>query len=168
MISFSCAALHLGISYLYYSIPLSNSSLLTLCFAAIINSERKYRDHYRVRKIKINSSHWVIIIALLAAAYACYLLIEPYVNSIRDGLHHFTVNVRSMSGLKKKIPNKANLVSLLSCDLNLYYCYPFTGSICSDCAARLSISQTLINGSKHMAVFKPCLSTLSWLKRCRS
>ncbi|NCO46845.1 MAG: AI-2E family transporter, partial [Vibrio sp.] len=33
-------------------------------------------------KVKITSSHWVLIAALVAAAIACYLLIAPYINSI--------------------------------------------------------------------------------------
>ncbi len=66
-------------------------------------------------KIKINSSHWVIIIALLAAAYACYLLIEPYVNSIVMAFIISLLMFPIHEWLEKKIPNKANLVSLLSC-----------------------------------------------------
>ncbi len=33
-------------------------------------------------KLKVTPTHWVLILALLAAAYACYLLITPYINSI--------------------------------------------------------------------------------------
>ncbi|MCK8076436.1 AI-2E family transporter [Vibrio sp. 1CM2L] len=66
-------------------------------------------------KLKINSSHWVIIIALLAAAYACYLLIEPYVNSIVMAFIISLLMFPIHEWLEKKIPNKENIVSLLSC-----------------------------------------------------
>ena len=66
-------------------------------------------------KIKINTSHWVIIIALLAAAYACFLLIEPYVNSIVMAFIISLLMFPIHEWLEKKIPNKENVVSLLSC-----------------------------------------------------
>ena len=66
-------------------------------------------------KLKINTSHWVIIIALLAAAYACYLLIEPYVNSIVMAFIISLLMFPIHEWLEKKLPNKENIVSLLSC-----------------------------------------------------
>lgn len=66
-------------------------------------------------KIKITSSHWVIVVALLAAAYACYLLIEPYVNSIVMAFIISLLMFPIHNWLEKKLPNKANIVSLLSC-----------------------------------------------------
>ena len=66
-------------------------------------------------KIKINTSHWVIIIALLAVAYACFLLIEPYVNSIVMAFIISLLMFPIHEWLEKKIPNKENVVSLLSC-----------------------------------------------------
>ncbi|MVF98887.1 AI-2E family transporter, partial [Vibrio cholerae] len=33
-------------------------------------------------KIKLASSHRVLVVALLASALACYWLVEPYINSI--------------------------------------------------------------------------------------
>ncbi|PMH41213.1 AI-2E family transporter [Vibrio sp. 10N.286.49.B3] len=66
-------------------------------------------------KIKMSSSHWVLIIALLAAIYACYLLLGPYINSI---LMAFIISLLMFplhSWLESKLTNKANIVALLSC-----------------------------------------------------
>lgn len=68
-------------------------------------------------KLKITSSQWVIIIALLAASFACFLLVEPYINSIVMAfiisLLMFPVHDR----IEKRLTNHRNLASLLSCTL---------------------------------------------------
>ncbi len=66
-------------------------------------------------KIKISSSHWVLIIALLVALFACYQLLAPYINSI---VLAFILSLL-MSPLHEKIANKLpshpNIAALLSC-----------------------------------------------------
>ncbi|RJX74463.1 AI-2E family transporter [Vibrio sinensis] len=66
-------------------------------------------------KVKITSSHWVLIVALLAAAYACFLLVEPYINSIVMAFIISLLMFPIHQWLEKKLPNHNNLASLLSC-----------------------------------------------------
>ncbi|WP_425244333.1 AI-2E family transporter [Vibrio gelatinilyticus] len=65
--------------------------------------------------MKVTASHWVLVAALLFAGYACYLLVEPYINSIVMAfiisLLMFPIHER----LEKWLPNAQNTVSLLSC-----------------------------------------------------
>lgn len=68
-------------------------------------------------KIKITSSHWVLIAALLAAAYACYLLIEPYINSIVMAFIISLLMFPLHEWIEKKLPKSPNISSLLSCVL---------------------------------------------------
>ncbi|WED22275.1 AI-2E family transporter [Vibrio sp. JC009] len=66
-------------------------------------------------KAKISSSHWVLIVALLAAAFGCYLIVEPYVNSIVMAfiisLMMFPIHER----IERKMPTHRNMASLVSC-----------------------------------------------------
>lgn len=66
-------------------------------------------------KVKITSSHWVLIVALLAAAYACFLLVEPYINSIVMAFIISLLMFPIHQWLERKLPNHNNLASLLSC-----------------------------------------------------
>ncbi|MEH0666927.1 AI-2E family transporter [Vibrio scophthalmi] len=66
-------------------------------------------------KVTITSSHWVLILALLAAGFACYLLVEPYVNSI---VMAFIISILMLpihQALERKMPKHNNVVALLSC-----------------------------------------------------
>lgn len=66
-------------------------------------------------KFRMTATHWVLIIALLAAAYACYLLITPYLNSI---IMAFIISLL-MSPMHSKLcqswPKHKNITALLSC-----------------------------------------------------
>jgi len=66
-------------------------------------------------KIKISSSHWVLVIALLFSAFACYLLVEPYINSI---VMAFIISLLMFPIHEKfdgMMPKHRNISSLLSC-----------------------------------------------------
>jgi predicted PurR-regulated permease PerM len=68
-------------------------------------------------KLQIQSSHWVLIIALLVAGYACYQLVQPYIHSIVMAfilsLLMFPVHER----IKQRLPQHPNTVSFISCTL---------------------------------------------------
>ncbi|WP_261822970.1 AI-2E family transporter [Vibrio neonatus] len=67
------------------------------------------------RRIQLTSSQWLLIIALLFFAYACFVLIRPYVNSIVMAfiisLLMFPIHER----LDNKMPTMRNTTALLSC-----------------------------------------------------
>ncbi len=69
------------------------------------------------KKLTINASHWVIIIALLCASLACYYLISPYLNAI---VMAFIVSLL-MQPIHQKVesqwPNSPNTSATLSCVL---------------------------------------------------
>lgn len=64
---------------------------------------------------KISSSHYVLIVALLAAAYACYLIVQPYINSIIMAFIISLLMFPLHEWIEKKVAGKPNLASLLSC-----------------------------------------------------
>ncbi len=66
-------------------------------------------------KVKITSSHWVLVIALLVAAFACYLLVEPYINSIVMAFIISMLMIPIHEKLDQRMPNHKNISSLLSC-----------------------------------------------------
>ncbi|WHR50163.1 AI-2E family transporter [Vibrio furnissii] len=66
-------------------------------------------------KLKISSSHWVLIVALLAAAFTCYLLVKPYVNSIVMAFIISLLMFPIHEKFEAKLPSHKNLASLLSC-----------------------------------------------------
>ncbi|SON49588.1 AI-2E family transporter [Vibrio tapetis] len=66
-------------------------------------------------KLKLASSHWVLVIALLAAAYACFLLVEPYVNSIILAFIISLLMFPVHEWVENKLPNYRNTASVLSC-----------------------------------------------------
>ncbi|MBN8032765.1 AI-2E family transporter [Vibrio vulnificus] len=66
-------------------------------------------------KIKISSSHWVLIVALLAAGTACYLLVEPYINSIIMAFIISLLMFPIHDWFESKMPKHRNMASLLSC-----------------------------------------------------
>ncbi|WP_260259864.1 AI-2E family transporter [Vibrio intestinalis] len=66
-------------------------------------------------KIKITSSHWVLIAALLVAASACFLLVEPYINSIVMAFIISLLMFPIHEWIESKLPNHKNVVALLSC-----------------------------------------------------
>ncbi|CAK4071103.1 AI-2E family transporter [Vibrio sp. MarTm2] len=66
-------------------------------------------------KVKITSSHWVLITALLAAGFACFLLVEPYINSIVMAFIISLLMFPIHEWIEKKLPNHPNISSLLSC-----------------------------------------------------
>ncbi|WCE30232.1 AI-2E family transporter [Vibrio sp. SCSIO 43137] len=64
---------------------------------------------------KISSSHYVLIVALLTAAYACFLIVQPYVNSIIMAFIISLLMFPVHEWIEKKVQGKPNLASLLSC-----------------------------------------------------
>ena len=67
------------------------------------------------KQLKMQSSHWVLIIALLAAGYGCYLLVEPYINSIVMAFILSLLIFPIHEWIEKKLPGRPNAVSFLSC-----------------------------------------------------
>ncbi len=66
-------------------------------------------------KVKITSNHWVLIAALLAAGFACFLLVEPYINSIVMAFIISLLMFPIHEQIEQRLPNHKNLSSLLSC-----------------------------------------------------
>ncbi|MDG2738622.1 AI-2E family transporter, partial [Vibrio parahaemolyticus] len=65
--------------------------------------------------VKITSSHRVLMVALLAAAFACYLLVEPYINSIVMAFIISLLMFPIHEWFEQKIPKHPNMAALLSC-----------------------------------------------------
>ncbi len=65
--------------------------------------------------VKITSSHRVLMVALFAAAFACYLLVEPYINSIIMAFIISLLMFPVHEWFEKKLPDHSNIASLLSC-----------------------------------------------------
>ncbi|MCG7488809.1 AI-2E family transporter [Vibrio sp. Of14-4] len=68
-------------------------------------------------KFKITSSHWVIVVALLAAGFACFLLVEPYINSIVMAFIISLLMFPIHNKIETRLGSHKNLASLLSCML---------------------------------------------------
>lgn len=66
-------------------------------------------------KIRMSSSHWVLIAALLAAGYACYLVVQPYVNSIVMAFILSLLMFPAHQWIENRLPGKQNLAAFLSC-----------------------------------------------------
>lgn len=68
-------------------------------------------------KMNVTASHWVLIIALLFTGFACYLLVEPYINSIVMAFILSLLMFPIHDWLDRKLPNHSNIVALLSCTI---------------------------------------------------
>ncbi|MGL4379508.1 MAG: AI-2E family transporter [Vibrio sp.] len=66
-------------------------------------------------KIPLTSHHRVLVVALLAAALACYWLVEPYINSIVMAFILSLLMFPIHSWFEGKLRSHPNLASLLSC-----------------------------------------------------
>ncbi|EGQ8494000.1 AI-2E family transporter [Vibrio cholerae] len=66
-------------------------------------------------KIKLASSHRVLVVALLASALACYWLVEPYINSIIMAFIISLLMFPIHDWFEKKLPSHNNLAAFLSC-----------------------------------------------------
>ncbi len=66
-------------------------------------------------KLPLNSGHWVLITALLAAGYTCYLLIQPYINSIVMAFILSLLMSPFHQRIENRLPNSPNTASFLSC-----------------------------------------------------
>ncbi|WP_205013214.1 hypothetical protein, partial [Pseudomonas shirazica] len=66
-------------------------------------------------KMNVTASHWVLILALLFAAFACYLLVEPYMNSIVMAFILSLLMFPIHEWIESKMPKHKNVVALLSC-----------------------------------------------------
>ncbi len=64
---------------------------------------------------KLNPSHWVLIAALLVASYACFLLIEPYLNPIILAFIMSLLFAPLHNRIGERMPNYPNLAAILSC-----------------------------------------------------
>ncbi|CED70553.1 membrane protein [Aliivibrio wodanis] len=64
---------------------------------------------------KLNSSHWVLIAALLAAGYACFLLIQPYLNPIILAFIMSLLFAPLHNKISEKLPSSPNSAAILSC-----------------------------------------------------
>ncbi|OEF22628.1 AI-2E family transporter [Vibrio rumoiensis] len=66
-------------------------------------------------KFKISPTHWVLVIALLFAAYACYLLITPYLNSIIMAFIISLLIYPLHEKLEQRWPKHRNTSAFVSC-----------------------------------------------------
>ncbi|MGO2507697.1 MAG: AI-2E family transporter [Vibrio hibernica] len=66
-------------------------------------------------KFKLDSTHWVLIIALLFSAYACYLLISPYMNSIVMAFIISLLIYPLHQKIELRWPNFPNSIAFISC-----------------------------------------------------
>ncbi|BDM64908.1 AI-2E family transporter [Shewanella sp. NFH-SH190041] len=66
---------------------------------------------------KAEPRHWILILALCVAAYACYLLIAPYLGSIVLGFIVSLLFLPVHSRINHAMPRSPNLASFLSCTL---------------------------------------------------
>ncbi len=66
-------------------------------------------------KLKVTPTHWVLILALLAAAYACYLLITPYINSIVMAFIISLLIYPAHQKLQALWPKRKNTIAFVSC-----------------------------------------------------
>ncbi|MCL9781073.1 AI-2E family transporter [Vibrio sp. S4M6] len=67
------------------------------------------------KRVTISPSQWVIIIALLAAAFACYLLVKPYINAIVMAFIISLLISPLHAWIEGKLPAHKNSSALLSC-----------------------------------------------------
>ncbi|CAH0527099.1 AI-2E family transporter [Vibrio hippocampi] len=65
--------------------------------------------------LNVTASHRVLILALLFAAFACYLLIEPYINSIVMAFILSLLMFPIHEWIEAKLPKYKNIVAFLSC-----------------------------------------------------
>ncbi len=63
----------------------------------------------------INASHWVLIIALIFAAFASFQLIQPYVHSIVIAFIISLLLYPIHCKIESKLPNNRNTAAVLSC-----------------------------------------------------
>lgn len=107
-------------------------------------------------KVKITSSHRVLIVALLAAGIACYLLVEPYINSIIMAFIISLLMFPVHQWFEHKMPQKKNLASLLSCIvLTFIIVVPLLFVFAAIVQQGSLFLRTLTNGLRT-AAFKPC------------
>lgn len=67
--------------------------------------------------LNVTASHRVLIVALLFAAFACYLLIEPYINSIVMAFILSLLMFPIHEWIETKLPKYKNTVAFLSCTI---------------------------------------------------
>lgn len=65
----------------------------------------------------MSSSHWVIMVALLLAAVACYFLVEPYIHSIVLAFILSLLIHPLHEMIEGRMPRHKNIASILSCTL---------------------------------------------------
>ncbi|MEZ9708977.1 AI-2E family transporter [Vibrio breoganii] len=67
------------------------------------------------KRFQLTSSQWLLIAALLVFAYACFVLIRPYINSIVMAFIISLLMFPIHEWLDKKMPTMRNTTALLSC-----------------------------------------------------
>ncbi|MEL4424498.1 AI-2E family transporter [Shewanella indica] len=68
-------------------------------------------------RFRVEPRHWLILAALAIAAYACYLLVAPYLGAILLGFIVSLLFLPVHKRIEAKLPNHPNLSALLSCVL---------------------------------------------------
>lgn len=69
------------------------------------------------KSAKMTSRHWMLIISLMIAAYACYLLIEPYLNPIIIAFIISLLFAPLHNIIEDKLKNRPNTSAVISCTL---------------------------------------------------
>lgn len=68
-------------------------------------------------KFNITSRHWILVAALIIAIYACFKLIQPYMNSIIMAFIISLLFTPLHSRLEMKFKNSPNITALVSCTI---------------------------------------------------
>lgn len=67
------------------------------------------------REFQMTNSHWIIVVFLLIAAYASFLLVQPYINPIIMAFIIALLILPLHERIDAKMPKHPNLASLISC-----------------------------------------------------
>ncbi|WP_417880210.1 AI-2E family transporter [Vibrio sp.] len=101
-------------------------------------------------KFRMTATHWVLIIALLCAAYACYLLITPYLNSIIMAFIISLLVFPLHNKLNLRWPNHRNSTAFLSCLLLTFVIVlPLLAIFASIVQQGANLSQTVYAWATH-------------------
>ncbi|MCG7497641.1 AI-2E family transporter [Vibrio sp. Of7-15] len=68
-------------------------------------------------KFNITSRHWILVAALIIAIYACFKLIQPYMNSIIMAFIISLLFAPLHTRLEAKFKNRPNITALISCTI---------------------------------------------------
>ena len=88
-------------------------------------------------KIQFSSSHWVLVIALLIAGFACCLLVEPYINSIVMAFIISILMIPLHEKLDNMMPTHKTSIIAFPHYSDIYYCHSAAFCICGDRPTRI-------------------------------